>query len=441
MARFRDTTGRPGPATWELGGFQDSQADLPVGGVSWYEAAAYAAWAGKSLPTIYHWSRASGAFGTFSDILRYSNFGGRGPAPVGTSGSLGPFGTHDLAGNVKEWVWNEAGKGQRFILGGSWNEPPYQFHDEDASDPFERRAEFGFRCIKPDEPPAANLTAAVTTLVRDPSTLKPVSDEVFQAHRALYDYDRAPLDARVDERDDANPHYVVERVSFNAAYGSERVPMMLFLPRAARPPYQVLVYFPGSDAVRAVNSRTAYIQLLDFLPRSGRALAYPVYQQTFERRRPPRGPNFTREISIQRGQDLRRTVDYLESRPDIDRSKIGLYGLSLGAQLAPVYLAIEPRLRAGVLLSGGFETWTVPPESDPVNFAPRVTQPVLMVNGRADFDLPYDTAQRPLFEALGTRPEDKQHVVLDGGHLPPRPQEVFKAILDWLDKYLGPVGQ
>ena len=35
-----------------------------------------------------------------------------------------------------------------------------------------------------------------------------------------------------------------------------------------------------------------------------------------------------------------------------------------------------------MLLSGGFETWTIPPETDPVNFATHVRQPVLMVNGR-----------------------------------------------------------
>ena len=151
--------------------------------------------------------------------------------------------------------------------------------------------------------------------------------------------------------------------------------------------------------------------------------------------------NFLREISIQRGLDLRRTVDYLQTRPDIDGEKIGFYGLSLGAQLAPVYLAVEPRLKLGVLLSGGFETWSIPPETDPVNFAPRVSQPVVMVNGREDFDLPYETAQVPMFRMLGTKPADKQHVVLEGGHLPPRPQEVFKAILDWLDRYLGPVSR
>ena len=441
IAKFRDSTGQPGPSTWEFGSFPEGQADWPVHGVSWYEAAAYARYAGKSLPTIYHWYRASGVSGAFSDVLRFSNYGGRGPERVGASGSIGPFGTHDMAGNVKEWTWNQSGMDGRFILGGAWNEPPYTFHDEDAKDPMERNIGFGFRCIKESGAVPAELTAAVNTLERDPAELKPVTDELFQAYRRLYDYDPRPLDARVEEKNETSPYYILERVSFSAAYGTERVPLMLFLPRDAKPPYQVLIYFPGSDAVRTQSSRSAYLQLLQFLPRSGRAVAFPIYQQTFERRRPPGGPNFLREISIQRGQDLRRTIDYLESRPDIDTSKVAFYGLSLGAQLAPVYLAIEPRLRVGVLLSGGFETWTVPAETDPINFAPRVTQPVLMVNGREDFDLPYETAQLPLFRALGTAPDSKQHVVLEGGHIPPKPQEVFKEILGWLDRQLGAVGR
>jgi eukaryotic-like serine/threonine-protein kinase len=256
----------------------------------------------------------------------------------------------------------------------------------------------------------------------------------------LYDYDPAPLDSRTEEVDDSNAHWRRERVSFRAAYGTERVPAYLLLPRTGRPPYQAIVYFPGSDAVMLQSSRDLWLQWLDFLPRSGRAVVYPVYQQTYERRvAGPHGPSFLREISIQRGQDVRRTVDYLETRGDIDRTRIAFYGLSLGAQLAPVYLAIEPRLRTGVLLSGGFETWAMPPEADPVNFTPRVRQPVLMVNGRQDFDLPYESAQVPLFKMLGSPPNDKRHIVVEGGHIPPRPQEVFKEILDWLDRYLGPV--
>ena len=49
--------GSPVRRRWELGAYPAGQDDYPVAGVSWYEAAAYARWAGKSLPTIYHWSR------------------------------------------------------------------------------------------------------------------------------------------------------------------------------------------------------------------------------------------------------------------------------------------------------------------------------------------------------------------------------------------------
>ena len=60
VARFTDKTGRPGPATWELGTFREGQADYPVAGVSWYEASAYAEFAGKRLPTVFHWKQATG---------------------------------------------------------------------------------------------------------------------------------------------------------------------------------------------------------------------------------------------------------------------------------------------------------------------------------------------------------------------------------------------
>ena len=441
IAEFRDTTGRSGPSTWELGTYPDGQDDWPVSGVSWYEAAAYAAYVHKRLPTVYHWYNAAGASGVFSEILRFSNFGGSGTKRVG-SGGLGPYGTYDMAGNVKEWCWNDVGDSRRYVLGGGFNEASYSFHDQDARPPFERQAGFGFRCIRQDAAVEATLLAPIATLERDPAELKPVGDDVYEAYRHLYEYDALPLDARIEESDESSPHWRRERVSFRAAYGHERVPAQVYIPRNGAPPYQAIIYFPGSDSVRLKSSRDVWLQMVDFLVRSGRVLVLPVYQQTYERHTagPRYGQNFLREISIQRGQDLRRTVDYLETRADIDRTRIAFYGLSLGAQLGPVYLAIEPRLRTGILMSGGFETWTIPAETDPVNFAPRVRQPVLMVNGREDFDLPYETAQVPLFRMLGTAPSDKRHAVLEGGHLPPRPQEVFKEVLDWLDRYLGPVG-
>jgi TolB-like protein/Tfp pilus assembly protein PilF/dienelactone hydrolase len=438
MAEFRDTTGRPGPATWEFGTYPEGRGDFPVNGVSWYEAAAYAAFAGKQLPTVYHWYRAAGASGLFSDILAASNFSGKGPARVGSSGGLGPYGTYDMAGNVKEWCRNLATNGRRYLLGGGWDEPTYMFEDEDARPPFDRQATFGFRCMKQREPVAPHLTAQIATLERDTSAIKPVGEDLFNAYRTLYGYDPSPLDARVESVDDGNPAWRQERVSIRAAYGDEWLPIRLFLPKNATPPYQPVVLFPGSNAVVERSSRDLDLQYADFLVRSGRALVYPIYKGTYERRVPgPKGPNLLRDVMIDRGKDIRRTVDYLATRSDIDSSRLAFEGISLGASLAPIFLVVEPRFRTAVLLSGGFETWNLPPEVDPVNFAPHVKVPVLMVNGREDFDLPYATAQLPMFRMLGTPVAEKRHVVFEGGHIPRDPQEAIKVVIEWLDDHLG----
>ena len=103
MAEFRDATGRPGPSTWSLGTYPEGQDDFPVNGVSWYEAAAYAGFAGKSLPTIYHWRRAATVWRQ-DYIIPLSNFGTDGPAKVGSFEGISPRGAYDMAGNVKGFL-------------------------------------------------------------------------------------------------------------------------------------------------------------------------------------------------------------------------------------------------------------------------------------------------------------------------------------------------
>ena len=60
VVRFTDRTGHPGPRDWANRTFPARQADHPVVGICWYEAAAYARWVGKRLPTAAEWQKAGG---------------------------------------------------------------------------------------------------------------------------------------------------------------------------------------------------------------------------------------------------------------------------------------------------------------------------------------------------------------------------------------------
>ncbi|SPE35081.1 Serine/threonine protein kinase [Candidatus Sulfopaludibacter sp. SbA6] len=332
MALFRDSTGRPGPSTWELGEYRQGQDDYPVNGVSWYEAAAYAEFAGKQIPTVYHWRNATDLRSIFSDILQVSNFAGSGPARVGSYQGLGPFGTYDMAGNVKEWCWNRSGA-KRYILGGSWNEPSYTFHDLDAKSPFDRSPTNGFRCVRYlEKPPPDALLGEFEKSERDYRKERPVPDQAFRILQSLYSYDRTELRPAIESVDESSPYWREEKVTFNAAYGKERVIAYLFLPKRATPPYQTVVYFPPANAQQLGSLKSGGIKLWDFVPRSGRALLYPIYKGTYERRgdAEPGGPSVYRDQVIAQAKDFRRSLDYLESRPDIDRSRLGFCGVSWG---------------------------------------------------------------------------------------------------------------
>jgi dienelactone hydrolase len=206
----------------------------------------------------------------------------------------------------------------------------------------------------------------------------------------------------------------------------------------------VVVYFPGSWAsILRSSQELDGMDLLTFVITSGRAVLYPVYKSTYERAdgfsEHDNTPIAIRDHVFQWSKDLGRTIDYVETRGDLDSTKIALYGFSWGAELAPILMAVEERIKAGIMLSGGFVLQHLLPEVDHINFASRARQPMLMVNGRYDYIFPFDSSQIPMFERLGSPPKDKRHAVFEGGHRPTG-DLVMKEILEWLDRYLGPVG-
>jgi len=452
MALFQDATGRPGPTGWELSSYPEGKAYLPVTGVSWHEAAAYAEFAGKSLPTVHHWARAASIGGASAHIIPLSNFGSEGLAPIGRYNGLGYMGTFDMAGNAREWCFN-AQDGERFILGGCWNEPHYMFNFAKTRSPFDRSGGNGFRCVKQLDEDSLLVRAQQdlhSRPIREYTKEKPVSDEVFSAYIELYRYDQTPLNARVEFLDDEPQHWQIEKITFDAAYDNERMFAYLFLPRGTKPPYQTAVLFPGSYAMDMRSSengrRINSFDFVDFVIRSGRAVLCPAYQSTYERDDGYDLYSMSTTSSDHRAhmlmwwKDLSRSIDYLQTRDDIAHDKLAYFGSSWGGWLAPQYLGQDKRFKVAVLRLAGLPTFQMPSPFDTFNFAPRVTIPILLLNGKYDYLFPHETSQKPLFEALGTPAEDKRHILFETAHSTHGYRtEMIRETLDWLDRYLGPV--
>jgi cation efflux family protein/sulfatase-modifying factor enzyme 1 len=230
--------------------------------------------AADSINEVFHVSATSA-------IAPLSNFSGKGLAPHGQYHGMSAVGAFDMAGNVKEWCFN-ATSGDRFILGGAWNEPVYMFSEADGQPAFSRTDNFGFRLVKNDKV-NPSLTQPVEYPHRDFSKETPVTKSVFDLMRGLYAYDKPPLRASVDAVDDSDEHWRKEKVSYDAAYGNERISAYVFLPRHTQPPYQTVVYFPGSSVILTHSSAEVQPEFGAAVIRSGRAFVLPIYKSTYER--------------------------------------------------------------------------------------------------------------------------------------------------------------
>ena len=346
MAEFADSTGRPGPATWQGGDYPEGQEDYPVSGISSYEAAAYAEFSHKSLPTGVHWGMARGGFSQlmtgngFSEFFTpQSNFKGKGPDPVGSHPAITAYGVYDMGGNVRGWRLNETQQG-RLVRGGAWDDVPYMFGNLSQVPPFDRSVKNGFRCaiyVHPEQNPKSAFASVEAGGFPDFYKEKPASDSVFRVYKEQFSYDKRDLNARMEWRNETSKEWIQEKISFDAAYDNERVFAYLFLPRNSSPQFQTVIYFPGSGSAMTRSSKDLdkYGEFMSFIVKNGRAFFYPVYKGTFERGSDAlvdihSGDNSRQytEFFIKVVKDFRRSIDYLETRSDIDSKKLAYLGFS-----------------------------------------------------------------------------------------------------------------
>jgi formylglycine-generating enzyme required for sulfatase activity/tRNA A-37 threonylcarbamoyl transferase component Bud32 len=180
-AAFLKAAGHPEPAFW--GDPRYSGPNQPVIGVSWEDANAYAAWAGKKLPTEIQWEFAARGkenrvypWGNLEPDTTKCNFGDYLSMPSNVTmhdEGKTPDGIFDLAGNVYEWTSNPflpydrifAARSQvelgnerrspqtplRAVRGGCWDSKPAELRctHRRGMFPETRLASLGFRCVIP----------------------------------------------------------------------------------------------------------------------------------------------------------------------------------------------------------------------------------------------------------------------------------------------------
>ena len=129
-------------------------------------------------------------------------------------------------------------------------------------------------------------------------------------------------------------------------------------------------------------------------------------------------------------------LDYLETREEIDTTRIASAGFSWGAtDTALVFLGVEPRIKSSIFIGGGLFSTRRLPESNAVNFVTRIRGPKLILTGKYDEEMPWNLVAGQLYDLL---PEPKQVERTNSGHLPPL--EIRTPIInEFLNETLGPV--
>ena len=440
-----DSTGITGPAGWEVGTYLQGTENYPVTGISWYEALAFARYKGNILPPMYHWAKAAFSPDEIVSpispkLLKMANFSKEKITNVGQG--EGAYGTFDMAGNAKEWVWNIFG-GRGLTLGGAYDEPTYLASQTAPEPRMNRSLKNGFRTARLINPRDLNPFGdpIETQAPKDLSYYKPMSEEVFNVYARTYQVSSARPKYTEIYVDDSHPVWIKEKVSIDVGYNNEVMDVLIFKPKNIFGPSSPVIIHPGANYYTTppeIDDVNPGEFSLDFLIKSGKTLVWPAWKGSLNRMQENRSSNEDtlrrfRSQFIAWVEDTDKTLDYLETRTDIDSNNIFYLGMSYGALFNTHTLLFEDRYKGAILYVGGaFPTY--PPLVDGINHLPRIKTPFLMLNGEQDYLVPKSAANF-FFQSTGTPDEDKNIIFYDSGHWPLPRNQMIKETLNFIDRY------
>lgn len=285
-----------------------------------------------------------------------------------------------------------------------------------------------------------HLTATFLLLsLAGPAPAEELGGEAYNLLKSMYAYDSSfPLNART-VGSFRHGESVFERIVFDS-FHEGKVPGLFALPSRGQGPFPVVLLLHGLSGSKAQwlgDEFTHGGELSAGLLQSGFAVlaldaqyhgdraVYNDYidpgEMLLERRWGVRYANLLNQSVV----DYRRAIDYLATRDDVDTSRIGVVGYSMGGHMAFILDAVEPRIRATVAC--------VVPHVSGMPMAPSAfardlgSDPLLMLMARNDSFYTVDQANALLDEVQGINKEIR---FFDSGHS--LPAEYTTQAVEWL---------
>ena len=295
------------------------------------------------------------------------------------------------------------------------------------------------------------LLAPIQTFAQDavPKPLEPIGEEAFQVLTQFFDYDtRVPLEPRIVEKKDQDDT-LREKIIFRGVRGF-LVPGYLEMPKKGKQPFPLVLllhgwsgekdnwwkddnYTSGGNVRKALLEEGYAVFAIDAQAHGDRIAEndYALPNNLSEEGVPTHHNYFSlTEIVTQTVVDYRRGLDYLDSRAEVDKNRVGMIGYSMGGAQTFLLTAVDPRIRVSVAC--------VPPSSwpqipiSPVHYAHGIgDRPFLMLMGRTDPMCPVEHAK----QTIGLIPGPEKNLIFyDSGHK--LTSDYVQDAVEWFKKYL-----